>query len=97
VVSVSNLGSKGPGYDPRAVPKSECMLVNICHSKLCLVLSYMFGCCFGLYNCLFSAQSKPFATISHRVYYCAKLRMLCYVHMMICVILYALSCVADIV
>jgi len=29
--------------------------------------------------------------------YLAKLRMLFYVHMMICVILYALSCVADIV
>jgi len=31
VVSVSDLGSKGPGFDPRAVPKSECMFVNIYH------------------------------------------------------------------
>jgi len=26
VVRVSDLGSKGPGFDPRVVPKSECML-----------------------------------------------------------------------
>jgi len=31
VVRVSDLGSKGPGFDPRAVPKSECMFVNIYH------------------------------------------------------------------
>jgi len=43
------------------------------------------------------ALSKPCAAIWQRVYYCSKLRMLCYVNMMICVILYALSCVADIV
>jgi len=29
VVRVSDLGLKGPGSDPRAVPKSECMFVNI--------------------------------------------------------------------
>jgi len=29
VVRVSDLGSKGPGLDARAVPKSECMFVNI--------------------------------------------------------------------
>jgi len=29
VVRLSVLGSKGPGFDPRAVPKSECMFVNI--------------------------------------------------------------------
>jgi len=27
----ADLGSKGPGFDPRAVPKSECMFVNIYH------------------------------------------------------------------
>jgi len=43
------------------------------------------------------ALSKPCTAIWQRVYYCAKLHMLCYVHMMICVILYALSCVAEIV
>jgi len=42
-------------------------------------------------------SSKPCAAICQPVYYCAKLRMLCYVHIMIYVILYALSCVADIV
>jgi len=31
VVSVSDLGSKGPGFDLRAVPKSECIFVNIYH------------------------------------------------------------------
>jgi len=31
VVRVSDLGTKGPGFDPWAVPKSECMFVNICH------------------------------------------------------------------
>jgi len=31
VVSVSDLGLKGPGFDPRAVQKSECMFVNIYH------------------------------------------------------------------
>jgi len=31
VVRVSDLGSKGPGFDPRVVPKSECMFVNIYH------------------------------------------------------------------
>jgi len=31
VVSASDLESKGPGFDPRAVPKSECMFVNIYH------------------------------------------------------------------
>jgi len=31
VVRVSDLGSKGPGFDPRAVPKSKCMFVNIYH------------------------------------------------------------------
>jgi len=31
VVKVSDLGSKGPGFDPRMVPKSECMFVNIYH------------------------------------------------------------------
>jgi len=30
-VRVSDLGSKGPGFDPRVVPKSECMFVNIYH------------------------------------------------------------------
>jgi len=29
VVRVSDLGSKGPGFDPRVVPKSECMFVNL--------------------------------------------------------------------
>jgi len=38
----------------------------------------------------------PCAAIWQRVYYCAKLRMLCYVHMMICVLLYVLFCVAVI-
>jgi len=61
------------------------------------MLYYVFDCCFGLYNCEFTAMSKPCAAIWQRVYYCAKLRTLCYVHMMIYVILYALSCVADIV
>jgi len=28
---VSDLGSKSPGFDPRAVPKCECMFVNIYH------------------------------------------------------------------
>jgi len=31
VVRMSELGLKGPGFDPRAVPKSECMFVNIYH------------------------------------------------------------------
>jgi len=31
VTRVSDLGSKGPGFDPRTVPKSECMFVNIYH------------------------------------------------------------------
>jgi len=31
VVRVSDLGLKDPGFDPRAVPKSECMFVNIYH------------------------------------------------------------------
>jgi len=31
------VGLKGPGFDPRAVPKSECMFVNIYH---CYVVSY---------------------------------------------------------
>jgi len=31
VVTVSDLGSKGSGFDPPAVPKSESMFVNICH------------------------------------------------------------------
>jgi len=31
VVRKSDLGSKGPGFDPRAVPKSECKFVNINH------------------------------------------------------------------
>jgi len=31
VVRVSDLGSKGLGFDPRAVPNSECMFVNIYH------------------------------------------------------------------
>jgi len=61
------------------------------------MLYYVFDCCFGLYNCYITALSKPCAAIWQRVYYRAKLRMLCYVHMMNCVILYALSCVADIV
>jgi len=44
-----------------------------------------------------TALSKPCATIWQLAYYCAKLHMLCYVHMIIYVISYALSCVADIV
>jgi len=51
VVSVSDLGSKGLGLDPRALPKSESMFVNIYTIKLCLMLYYVFDCCFGLYNC----------------------------------------------
>jgi len=47
---MSDLGSKGSGFDRRAVPKSECMFVNITTIKLCLMLYYMFDCCFGLYN-----------------------------------------------
>jgi len=31
VVRVADLGSKGPGFDPRAVQKSEYMFVNIYH------------------------------------------------------------------
>jgi len=31
VVRVSDLGSKGPGFDTRAVPKSEYTFVNIYH------------------------------------------------------------------
>jgi len=30
VVSVSDLGSKGPGFDPQTVPKSECMFDLVC-------------------------------------------------------------------
>jgi len=30
-VSVSDLGSKSPRFDPRAVPKRECILVYIYH------------------------------------------------------------------
>jgi len=41
VVSMSGLGSKGPGFDPRAVPKSECMFVNIYHYQ---VVSYVILC-----------------------------------------------------
>jgi len=46
-----------------------------------------------------TAQLPSLRDINTRVYYCAKLRILCYVHMMICVagLLYTLSCVADIV
>jgi len=39
----------------------------------------------------------PCAAIWQRVYYCAELAMLWYVHMMIYVLLYVLSCMADIV
>jgi len=38
MVIVSDLESKGPGFDPRAVPKSECMFVNIYHYE---VVSYV--------------------------------------------------------
>jgi len=31
VVRMFDLGSKGFGFDPRSVPKSECMFVNIYH------------------------------------------------------------------
>jgi len=41
VVRVSDLGSKDPGFDPRAMPKSECMLVNIYHYQ---VVSYVILC-----------------------------------------------------
>jgi len=76
-----------------------CQKVNACLKiftiiKLCLMLYYVFDCCLGLYNCSVTALSKPCTTIWQRVYYCAKLRMLCYVH--ICILLYALPCVADI-
>jgi len=42
------------------------------------------------------ALSKPCAAIWQRVYYSAKLRMLC-LYDDLCHIIYALSCVADIV
>jgi len=29
VVSISDLGLKSPGFDPRVLPKSVCMFVNI--------------------------------------------------------------------
>jgi len=45
------LGIKRSGFDPRAVPKSECMFINFTTIKLCLMLYYVFDCCFGLYNC----------------------------------------------
>jgi len=45
----------------------------------------------------FTALSKHCAAIWQRAYHCAKLRMLCHVYIMICVILYALSRAADIV
>jgi len=51
VVRMSDLELKGPGFDLRVVPKSECMFVNICNIKLCLVLYCVFDCCFSLYNC----------------------------------------------
>jgi len=41
VVRVSDLGSRGPGFDPRAVPKSECMFVNIYHYE---VVAYVILC-----------------------------------------------------
>jgi len=97
VVRVSDFGSKGSGFDPRVVPKSECTSVNIYLINLCLMLYYVFDCCFSFYNCYVVALSKPCAAIWQHVYYCAKLRMLCCVHMMICVLLYALSCMAGIV
>jgi len=63
------------------VTESECMFVNVDHYYV--VLYYVFDCCFGLYNSQFTALSKPCAAIWQRVYYRAKLRMLCYVHTMI--------------
>jgi len=41
VVRVSDLGSKGPGFDSLAVPKSECMFANVYHYK---VVSYVILC-----------------------------------------------------
>jgi len=41
VDSLSDLGSKGPGFNPRAVPKSECMFVNIYLPLLSCVLCYI--------------------------------------------------------
>jgi len=42
VVRMSDLGSKGSGFDPRTVPKSERLfVVNIYHNK---VVSYVILC-----------------------------------------------------
>jgi len=40
VVRLSDLESKGPGFDPRAVPKSECMFVKYLPLLSC-VLCYI--------------------------------------------------------
>jgi len=48
---MSDLGSKGPVFDPRAVSKIECIFVNIYNYYVVSVLYYVFDCCFGLYSC----------------------------------------------
>jgi len=84
-------GSKVPGFDPWVVPKSGSVFLNIYHYQ---VMSYVT-------LCLIAVSVRTIVNLRHRVilaplsgslYYCAKLPMLCYVHMMICVQLYVLSC-----
>jgi len=42
VVRVSDLGSKGHGFNPRAVPTVNACLYIFTTTKLCLVLYYVF-------------------------------------------------------
>jgi len=56
VVSMSDLGSKGPGFDYWAVPKSEACLYLFNTIKLCVMLYYMYHCCFSLYLLFYSIE-----------------------------------------
>jgi len=47
---MSNLVSKGPRFDPGWCQKVNACLLIFNTIKLCLVLYYVFDCCFGLYG-----------------------------------------------
>jgi len=56
VVRLSELGSKGPEFDPRVVPKSESMFVNIYHyCVLCYIM------------CLIVVSVCTIVNLQHRV------------------------------
>jgi len=90
VVRVSDLGLKDSGFDPRAVPKSECMFINIYHyCVLCYIMCLIVVVC-TIVNLWHWVSLVPlFGSM-----YIAVLNCVCYVMFIWWSVLYYMHCPA---